>query len=48
MFKKPKKTETKSKIKNFSAKVEKLNSKELKKVTGGAVNYNAAHSNSGN
>lgn len=42
------KKSTKQNIQKFSAKVEKLNEKELKQVVGGAVNYNASKSNSGN
>lgn len=48
MFKKSKKTETKSKISSFSSNVEKLDAKELKQVNGGTVNYNASKSNTGN
>ena len=49
MFKKSKKAVvTNSKIEQLNSKVEKLDSKELKKVVGGAVNYNASKSNTGN
>ena len=48
MFKKSKKAAEKSKIEKFSNTTGKLNEKELKKVAGGAVNYNASKSNSGN
>lgn len=41
-----KKSNTKKSISNFTT--EKLNEKELKQVMGGAVNYNASKSNTGN
>jgi bacteriocin-like protein len=43
MFKKSKKD-----VVITNAKIEKLSSKELNNVVGGAVNYNASKSNSGN
>jgi len=45
MFKKLKKSAEKSKIEKFASKNVKLDEKELKKVVGGAVNYNASKSN---
>ena len=49
MFKKAKKTVApESKIGKLSSKVKTLDTKEVKKVVGGSINYNASKSNTGN
>jgi len=47
LFKKSKKSVEKSKIEKFASKNVKLDEKELKKVVGGSINYNASKSNTG-